>query len=100
MTLSIQKYSTNIIEKILPKLSTEKKEKLIIELFNPNRFHTLISNKISKYVLMKLIKIMNQEEREAVQKELIDNIKDTSGKGKKKAMIINDIFIGRDSHDK
>ena len=66
--LSIQKYSSNVAEKIIELLDEEKREKLSEELFYNNKLMAVLKNKYGRYVLQKALKSMGKKQKEEIAK--------------------------------
>jgi hypothetical protein len=102
--LSIQQFSSNVVEKAIEKIDVENREKMIRKLcFEPN-FILLLKNKFGRFVLQKAINYMNQKLRNEFENNLINKInsnkysyKDIS-KVKKFVMKITNNQFSRDSN--
>lgn len=66
--LSVQKYSSNVAEKIIEQLDSKKKEKLSDELFYSNKLLSVLKNKYGRYVLQKALKSMGEKQKEEITK--------------------------------
>ena len=66
--LSVQKYSSNVAEKIIELLDEEKKEKISQELFYSNKLLSVLKNKYGRYVLQKALKSMGEKQKEEIAK--------------------------------
>ena len=72
--LSIQQFSSNVVEKAIEKIDVENREKMIRKLcFEPN-FILLLKNKFGRFVLQKAINYMNQKLRNEFENNLINKI--------------------------
>ena len=65
--LSVQKYSSNVAEKII-ELLDEKREKLSDEILYSNKLMSLLKNKYGRYVLQKALKSMGEKQKEEIVK--------------------------------
>ena len=90
--LSLQQFSSNVIEKAIEIFSNEPKEKMIRKLFFENNFIIrLINSKFGKFVLNKAIKYMSLEminELELYLNNDINNIVKNRDKNKIKKLLI------------
>ena len=72
--LSIQKFSSNIIDKLMNIISKEKREDLFndlrLSLFNQKIIRNVYSNKYGKFILIKVANSMTQEEKEKLKEDL------------------------------
>ena len=71
-SLSIQKYSSNVIEKIIDLLDFKKLNLLIHELFFSNTFINILKSKYGKYVIQKAIKSLNNNQKVEIYNYLND----------------------------
>ena len=71
-SLSIQKYSSNVIEKIIDLLDIKKLNLLIHELFFSNTFINILKSKYGKYVIQKAIKSLNNNQKVEIYNYLND----------------------------
>ena len=75
--LSIQKFSSNIIDKLMNIISKEKREDLFndlrLSLFNQKIIRNVYSNKYGKFILIKVANYMTQEEKEKFKVELTES---------------------------
>lgn len=78
----MQKFSSNVVEKILEFLNSEMKKKIIGDLFNPTKIMGFLKNKYGSFVLQKIIKIMTEQERIEMKSFLASKITVTSTKEK------------------
>ena len=60
-SLSTQKYSSNVSEKIIGLLDEDKQNLIIQELFLSNKFIFVLRSKYGRYVIQKAIKILNKK---------------------------------------
>lgn len=74
---SLQKYSSNVIDKIAIKLQTNNKFlfKQLIEvmILNQSNLLVLIQNKYGMYVLTNLVKLMTKQEKETIKSLIVNN---------------------------
>ena len=72
--LSVQKFSSNIIDKLMNIISKERRDDLFndlrLSLFNPKIIRNVYSNKYGKFILIKVANYMTQEEKEKFKGEL------------------------------
>ena len=86
--LSVQKYSSNVAEKIIELLDEEKKEKISQELFYSNKLLSVLKSKYGRYVLQKALKSIGEKQKEEISKFYSTKSKLTSiEKNKIKAFI-------------
>ena len=71
-SLSVQKYSSNVSEKIIELLDFKKQNLLINDLFFSNKFINILRNKYGKYVIQKAIKSLNNNQKDDIYNYLID----------------------------
>jgi hypothetical protein len=72
--LSIQQFSSNVVEKALEKMDTLNLEKALDKLFFQGKFIFLLKNKFGKFVIIKAIGYMTKELRTKFEIDLINNI--------------------------
>ncbi len=65
-SLSTQKYSSNVSEKIIGLLDEEKQNLIIQELFLSNKFIFVLRSKYGRYVIQKAIKILNKKQKDDI----------------------------------
>ena len=73
-SLSTQKYSSNVSEKIIGLLDKNRLNLIIQELFLSNKFINVLRSKYGRYVCQKAIKILNENEKEDIYNH-ISNLK-------------------------
>ena len=71
-TLSIQKYSSNVSEKIIELLDENKKALCFKQLFFNSKILVVIKNKYGRYVLQKAIKMMNDRQKCEIKNKLVN----------------------------
>ena len=69
-SLSTQKYSSNVSEKIIGLLDEDKQNLIIQELFLSNKFIFVLRSKYGRYVIQKAIKILNKKQKDDIYKYL------------------------------
>lgn len=74
LKLSIQQYSSNVVEKALDKFSNQSKELLIRLICFNNNILIIIKNKYGRFVLNKAINYMNKNLKKEFEIYLINNI--------------------------
>lgn len=79
--LSIQKFSSNVSEKVIEYVPQCKRNALFNELFNPIHLKSIIKSKYGQYVLKKAVKSMFSQEKEEM-KVLLGQFKLSSNKEK------------------
>ena len=79
--LSVQKYSSNVSEKIIELLDDVKKSMCFKQLFFSSKVLSVIKNKYGRYVLQKAIKYMTVEQKKEIKEQLM-SINVTSQKEK------------------
>ena len=72
--LSIQQFSSNVVEKAIEKIDEENREYMIRKLCFENNFILLLKNKFGRFVLQKAINYMNQKLRNEFEINLINKI--------------------------
>ena len=95
-TFSIQKYSSNIIDKLINNFISNKRVDLFSRirssLFNLNQIKGVYNNKYGKFILIKVANLMKTEEREQFKNDLIEKEKEANVKDKKRIEIIMEIL--------
>ena len=81
--MGLQKYSSNVTEKIIGLLNEEQINSLINELFYSNKIMNFLKNKYGKYVVKKIIPILNDKQKEDIYNYL-SNIKVSNSKDRNK----------------
>lgn len=66
-SLSVQKYSSNVSEKILELLKDKKKSYCLKQLFFNSKVLNVLKNKYGRYVLQKAVKWMTAQEKEEIK---------------------------------
>ena len=93
---SIQKYSSNIIDKLINYFSKERRNDLFSllkqSLFNINQIKGVYNNKYGKFILIKVTNLMNSKEREEFKLSLLEREKEANIKDKKRIEIIMEIL--------
>lgn len=82
-SLSKQKFSSNVVEKIIELINDEKRKKIFDEFFNETKILGLLKNKYGKYVLQKSVKCMNEEQKQNFI-QLLEKISANFGNKEKK----------------
>ena len=72
--LSIQQYSSNVVEKAIEILDSEYREKLIPKLYFQDNFINLLNNKFGRFVLYKAANYMSNELKNDFEKKIKENI--------------------------
>ena len=85
--LSIQQFSSNVVEKALEKMDKLNLEKAIDKLFFKGKFIYLLKNKFGKFVIIKAINCMTQELRNKFEIALINNINNGKYSSKDKNLL-------------
>ena len=65
-SLSTQKYSSNVSEKIIGLLDEDKQNLISQELFLSNKFIFVLRSKYGRYVIQKAIKILNKKQKDDI----------------------------------
>jgi len=78
--LSIQKFSSNVIEKCLEKADPDTRADLILEIANMERLAGLMKNSYGNYVVQKALSIAKNETKERLAKAIASNIPQISDK--------------------
>ena len=69
--LSVQKYSSNVSEKILSYSNEQQREYIINRLFEEKIFIQVLNSRYGRFVLQKAIKTMNQPKKETIKASLL-----------------------------
>jgi hypothetical protein len=85
--LSMQQYSSNVVEKAIEIIDGEYREKIIQELCFKGYLTTLLKNKFGRFVLYKAINYMNKREKIDLENELINNINNNIYNNKDKNIV-------------
>ena len=72
--LSMQQFSSNVVEKALEKMDELNLGGVVTKLFFQGKFIFLLKNKFGKFVIKKAMNIMPNEMRQKVELDLINNI--------------------------
>ena len=72
--LSIQQFSSNVVEKALEKMDNLNLEKALDKLFFQGKFIFLLKNKFGKFVIIKAMNYMGKDLRTKFEIDLINNI--------------------------
>ena len=72
--LSVQQFSSNVVEKALEKMDEITREKILDKLFFQGKFIILLKNKFGKFVISKAVSYMPQELKTKFEFELVNNI--------------------------
>ena len=72
--LSVQQYSSNVVEKSFEKMNDFHKLKIFDKLFFLGKFIFILKNKFGKFVIRKAVNYMSNEPKKKVEFELINNI--------------------------
>ena len=72
--LSVQQFSSNVVEKALEKMDEITVEKILDKLFFQGKFIILLKNKFGKFVISKAVSYMPQELKTKFEFELVNNI--------------------------
>ena len=72
--LSIQQFSSNVVEKALEKMDNINLEKALDKLFFQGKFIFLLKNKFGKFVIIKAMNYMDKDLRTKFEIDLINNI--------------------------
>ena len=85
--LSMQQYSSNVVEKAIEILDGDYREKLKQKLCFEGYLITLLNNKYGRYVLYKTVNYMDNTQKNDLEKQLLNfiNIKTNNNKNKNKA---------------
>lgn len=75
MTYSIQKYSSNVIEKCMAISPPDYRKKFILEITQPGTFLKLLNNKFGNFVIQKALLLAEPSEKLLIQTELQQNVK-------------------------
>lgn len=72
--LSVQQYSSNVVEKSFEKMNDFHRLKIFDKLFFLGKFIFILKNKFGKFVIRKAVNYMSNELKKKVEFELINNI--------------------------
>ena len=72
--LSVQQFSSNVVEKALEKMDEITREKILDKLFFQGKFIILLKNKFGKFVISKAVSYMPLELKTKFEFELVNNI--------------------------
>lgn len=72
--LSIQQFSSNVVEKAIEKIDDKNREKMIRKLCFDSKFIILLKNKFGRFVLQKAINHMSPELKNEFENNLVDKI--------------------------
>jgi len=92
ISLSIQKYSSNVIEKCFDLLGITKRYQWIKEVFHQSKILYLIKNKYGNYVLQKALQIMTHSEKREIKESLNNNMNSFSKKDKSRLKEFLDVI--------
>ena len=85
--LSMQQYSSNVVEKAIEILEPEYREKMIQMLCFEKHLTTLLKNKFGRFVLYKAINFMDNQLKSKFENKLINNINDNIYNNKEKNIV-------------
>ena len=72
--LSVQQYSSNVVEKAIEKMDEVNRGKTLEKLFFQGKFIILLKNKFGKFVISKAVSYMPQELKNKIEFDLVNNI--------------------------
>jgi hypothetical protein len=72
--LSVQQYSSNVVEKAIEKMDEVNRGKTLEKLFFQGKFIILLKNKFGKFVISKAVSYMPQELKNKFEFDLVNNI--------------------------
>ena len=72
--LSMQQFSSNVVEKAIEKMDEISREKTLKKLFFQGKFIFLLKNKFGKYVVSKAFRYMTKELKNKFEFDLVNNI--------------------------
>ncbi|MCQ2816214.1 MAG: hypothetical protein MJ252_03000 [archaeon] len=70
--LSKQKFSSNVVEKIIEVVDTDLQNKIYSFLFSESKVLSLLKNKYGKYVLQKSVQIMKEEQKNSLYMTILN----------------------------
>ena len=70
-SLSVQKFSSNVSEKLLELVDDYKKEIIFNKLFKERVLLSLLNNKYGRFVLQKAVKIMQKDKKDEIKNLLL-----------------------------
>jgi len=92
ISLSMQKFSSNVVEKIFDIADIILRKKMIKELFSTGKISSLLKNKYGNYVLQKAIQVMSTEEKVEIKQDLSKKVTFSSNKEKSRLSALIDII--------
>jgi hypothetical protein len=93
ISLSIQKFSSNVVEKCIELSSPNEFQKVIKDIFlNQNNFSTLLRNKYGNFVLQKTLSRMSYDEKVELKEDLSKRGNINSGKEKQRLNALLEIM--------
>ncbi len=82
ISLSMHKFSSNVVEKCLEIDDVNMKRKIYKEIFNQSKISSLVKNKYGNFVVQKAIKSMPMSDKQGIKEDLEKFIEITSAKEK------------------
>ena len=70
-SLSVQKFSSNVSEKLIELVDDYKKEIIFNKLFKERVLLSLLNNKYGRFVLQKAVKIMQKDKKDEIKNLLL-----------------------------
>ncbi|CEM39495.1 unnamed protein product [Vitrella brassicaformis CCMP3155] len=75
LSLSIQKFSSNVVEKCIEKADPALRAEFVGELIKPDKMAVLIQSSYGNYVVQKALELSDPEQAKAIQKAINKNLK-------------------------
>jgi len=92
ISLSMQKFSSNVVEKCFDLVDMATRKRMVKELFNAGKISSLLKNKYGNFVLQKAIQVMSKEEKKEIKEHLAKKVSFTSNKEKARLNTLIDII--------
>jgi len=92
ISLSMQKFSSNVVEKCLDLINPNLRKQWIKDIFNYSKISSIVKNKYGNFVLQKSIMVMSQQEKDEIKQYLTKKISIASNKEKTRIQSLIDLF--------
>jgi len=92
ISLSMQKFSSNVVEKCFDLVDMSTRKRMVKELFNASKISSLLKNKYGNFVLQKTIQVMSKDEKKEIKDYLGKRVTFTSNKEKARLNSLIDII--------
>jgi len=91
-SLSMQKFSSNVVEKCLDMLDQNTRKGWIKDIFNFSKLTALLKNKYGNFVLQKTIQVMSPKEKAEMKESLVKKLENISNKEKNRIKSLIDLL--------